>query len=91
MMIRPSTALRNEYSEISRVCHESDDAIFITKNGEGDLAVQSMEAYNRREARLELWERLLEAETQLASGVCPIPLQESAKKWRDLADEINAR
>ena len=62
MMIRPSTAIRNEYNEISRTCHESGQPIFITKNGEGDLVVQSLAAYNRREASLELREKLLEAE-----------------------------
>ena len=58
MMIRPSTAIRNEYNEISRTCHESGQPIFITKNGEGDLVVQSLAAYNRREASLELREKL---------------------------------
>ena len=59
MMIRPSTAIRNEYNDISRVCRESGEPVFITKNGEGDLVVQSIEAYNRREASLELREKLL--------------------------------
>ena len=91
MTIRPSTALRNEYSEISRACHESGEPIFITKNGEGDLVVQSLASFNRREALLELREKLLEAEEQLASGVKPVPLEEAAKKWRARTDAINAR
>ncbi len=91
MTIRPSTALRNEYSEISRVCHESGEPIFITKNGEGDLVVQSIAAYNQREASLELREKLLEAEEQLAAGVKPIPLDEAAAKWREFNHDIHAR
>lgn len=91
MTIRPSTALRNEYSEISRACHESGEPIFITKNGEGDLVVQSIAAYNQREASLELREKLLEAEEQLAAGVKPIPLDEAAAKWRAFNHEIHAR
>ena len=90
MTIRPSTALRNEYGEISRVCHESGEPIFITKNGEGDLVVQSLESYNHREASLVLREKLLEAEEQLASGVQPIPVEEAAKKWRARVDAIHA-
>ena len=89
--IRPSTALRNEYSEISRTCHENGEPIFITRNGEGDLVVLSIEAYNKREASLELREKLLEAEEQLASGVKPVPLEEAAAKWRAKVDAINAR
>ena len=91
MTIRPSTALRNEYAEISRVCHESGEPVFITKNGEGDLVVQSLDAYNQREAGLELREKLLEAEEQLASGVKPIPLDEAMANWRARLNELHAR
>ena len=91
MTIRPSTALRNEYAEISRVCHESGEPVFITKNGEGDLVVQSLDAYNRREASLELREKLLEAEEQLAAGVRPVPLEEAMANWRAKLDELRAR
>ena len=90
-MIRPSTALRNEYSEISRTCHENGEPIFITRNGEGDLVVLSMEAYNQREASLDLREKLLEAEEQLAAGVKPVPLEEAAAKWRAKVNAIHAR
>ena len=90
-VIRPSTALRNEYSEISRTCHENGEPIFITRNGEGDLVVLSMEAYNQREASLELREKLLEAEEQLAAGVKPVPLEEAAAKWRAKVNAIHAR
>ena len=89
--IRPSTALRNEYSEISKACHENGQPIFITKNGEGDLVVLSIEAFNQREASLELREKLLEAEEQLASGVKPVPLEEAAAKWRARVDAIHSR
>lgn len=91
MIIRPSTAIRNEYNEISRICRESGKPVFITKNGEGDLVVQSLAAYNQREASIELREKLLEAEEQLAAGIEPVPLETAAKKWRTLTDELNAR
>ncbi len=90
-MIRPSTALRNEYAEISRTCHEKGEPVFITRNGEGDLVVLSIEAYHQREASLELREKLLEAEEQLASGVKPVSLEEAAAKWRAKIDAIHAR
>lgn len=91
MKIRPSTAIRNEYNEISRFCHESEQPVFITKNGEGDLVVQSLDSYNRREASLELREKLLEAEEQLAAGIQPVSLAAAAKSWRTLTDELNGR
>ncbi len=91
MMIRPSTAIRNEYNDISRTCHESGQPVFITKNGEGDLVVQSISAFNRREANLELREKLLEAEEQLTAGTQLISLSDAATHWRKLTDAIHDR
>lgn len=44
--IIPITDLRNT-TEISKICHEKDEPVFITKNGYGDLVIMSMEAYER--------------------------------------------
>lgn len=57
--IRPSSDLRNNYGEISSFCHENAEPIYITKNGKGDLAVLSIEAYERLVGRFEL-RKLLE-------------------------------
>ena len=48
-MIKSSADLRNGYNEISAICHEFSEPVFITKNGKGDLAVMSIEAYERFE------------------------------------------
>ena len=45
--IRSSADLRNSYNEISTFCHEYAEPVFITKNGKGDLAVMSIEAYEQ--------------------------------------------
>jgi prevent-host-death family protein len=57
--IRPSADLRNNYNEISSFCNTYNEPVFITKNGRGDLAVLSIEAYERLCGKLELF-RLLE-------------------------------
>lgn len=44
-LIRPCADLRNCYNEISRICHETKEAMYITKNGTNDLVVLSDEAY----------------------------------------------
>ena len=49
--IRPIKDLRNT-NELSDLCHASRDPVFITKNGQGDLAVMSMEAYEELSAQL---------------------------------------
>ena len=43
--ILSSTALRNEYNNVSSFCHLENEPVFITRNGQGDLAVMSMELY----------------------------------------------
>ena len=40
-----STILRNEYNDVSLFCHQKQEPIFITKNGQGDLAVLSIENF----------------------------------------------
>jgi len=63
--IRPSADLRNNYNEISSFCNTYNEPVFITKNGKGDLAVLSIEAYERLCGKFELFRLLdegLEAE-----------------------------
>lgn len=44
-IIRPCADLRNNYNEISKICHNTNKPIFITKNGYNDLVLLSTEAY----------------------------------------------
>ncbi len=56
--IRPSSDLRNRYSEISEFCHKYAEPVFITKNGQGDLAVMSIETFERLAGKFELYKLL---------------------------------
>ena len=56
--IRSSADLRNDYNGISNLCHSYREPVFITKNGKGDLAVMSIEAYEELTARFELYSGL---------------------------------
>ncbi len=66
--IRPISDLRNKTHEISRLCHDSGEPVYITKNGEDDLVVMSVAAYERDQARLELYRLLDEAEADVHAG-----------------------
>jgi prevent-host-death family protein len=66
--IKSSTDLRNSYNEISALCHERSEPIFITKNGRGDLAVMSIEAYDRITGRDELYRLLDEGRQDRLAG-----------------------
>ena len=66
--IRPSSDLRNKYGEISDFCHEYNEPVYITKNGKGDLAVMSIETYERIMGKFELRKLLLESESDINNG-----------------------
>ena len=48
-IIRISSDLRNNYKEISTICHQTKRPVYITKNDAGDLAVMSIELYKEIE------------------------------------------
>ena len=66
--IRSSADLRNGYNDISNFCHTYDEPVFITKNGKGDLAVMSIETYEKLAGKLELYSLLQEGLDEGASG-----------------------
>lgn len=43
--IVPSSDLRNSYPKISKLCHESSEPIYLTKNSRDDTVIMSVEAY----------------------------------------------
>jgi prevent-host-death family protein len=84
MTIKPSTSLRNEYNEISALCKRNGEPVYLTKNGEGDLVVLSIEAYQAREEMLDLREKLLEAEAQRLSGAKTYTIEEVSARLRGI-------
>ena len=67
-LIRPISDLRNKANKISELAHKSDEPIFITKNGEGDMVVMSMAQYSKIQLKLDLFSKLAVAQVQRASG-----------------------
>jgi PHD/YefM family antitoxin component YafN of YafNO toxin-antitoxin module len=80
--IRPSADLGDHYNEISALCHEYSEPVFITKNGTGDLAVMSIEAYELLRGRLELYSLINEGLEQARNGKTK-PVKESIKSIRE--------
>lgn len=46
-------------NKISELCSTSNEPIFITKNGYGDMVVMSMKTYEEKLARLDMYESIL--------------------------------
>jgi prevent-host-death family protein len=66
--IRPSSDLKNSYNELSEICHRYHQPVYITKNGKGDLAVMSIEAYEKLVGRLELYALIEEGLEDMQAG-----------------------
>ena len=80
MNIRPSAAIRQNYNEIAELCRKTAEPVYLTKNGEGDLVVMSIQAFEQREETLKLRAKLEAAEASRLSRAPTYTLEESRKR-----------
>jgi prevent-host-death family protein len=90
VIIKASTSLRNDYATISDLAHREEEPIYITKNGEGDLVVMSIEAFERREETLKLRARLEAAERSRLAGDATYTIEESRKRLEAIYNREDA-
>lgn len=88
MIIKPSAALRNDYTSISNMAKESKEPIYITKNGEGDLVLMSIDAFEKREQMLRLREKVLQAEQERIDGAETMSISQARKQLRERANDM---
>ncbi|MBQ9886726.1 MAG: type II toxin-antitoxin system Phd/YefM family antitoxin [Lachnospiraceae bacterium] len=88
MIIKASAALRNDYSSISNLAKETMEPIYITKNGEGDLVLMSIEAFERREQLYKLREKVLQAEQERIDGAEGLSVSEAKSRLRERLNEV---
>ena len=81
--IKSSADLRNGYNDISTFCHTYDESVFITKNGKGDLAVMSIESYEKLIGKFELYGLIKEGLDDISSG--------NTRPFSDAMADIKAR
>ncbi len=89
--IKPSAAIRNNYNQISQLCKETGEPVYLTKNGEGDIVVMDINAFSKRESMLKVREMLVEAEESRIRGDKSYTIEEVSnmmkKAIKEVADE----
>ena len=67
MQIIPIRDLRDT-TKISEMCNATNEPIFVTKNGYGDMVVMSMATYEQRLAQAEMYNKIMAGKAQADSG-----------------------
>jgi PHD/YefM family antitoxin component YafN of YafNO toxin-antitoxin module len=65
--IIPINKLKNT-SEISELCHKTNEPIYVTKSGYGDMVIMSMEIYENIMRQVNRYQELEISEQQIVAG-----------------------
>ena len=65
--IMPIKDLKNT-SNISEICHNADEPIYITKNGYGDMVLMSIELFEATQKKWNMYSDIELSEKQIKEG-----------------------
>ena len=92
--IRPISDLRNNFTEISRIVHESYEPVYLTKNGYGDMVVMSVELFEK----LGIAALLIDKETKREPALSKEPeegnsfhIQKPLSRWQKTLSDLAKR
>ena len=88
MLIKPSATIRQNYNEIADLCRTTQEPVYLTKNGEGDIVVMDIESFARREKMLKLREELLAVEEDRIAGRFGVTPNELDSYIEDIISEV---
>jgi PHD/YefM family antitoxin component YafN of YafNO toxin-antitoxin module len=62
--IRPISDLCDHFEEVRKEAHECCDPIFLTKDGYGDMVIMSMETWEAKQFKTEIYHKLIDTEAK---------------------------
>lgn len=89
--IRTVSDLRNKYKQISKLCHDEDEPVFITKNGKNDMVLMSLTLYEKKKTLYEKQQALLEIYQKLSEAEAESEPSKTKISHRQLMDEMKAK
>ena len=90
MIIKPSAALRNDYTSISNMAKEAKEPIYMTKNGEGDLVLMSIDAFEKREQMLQFRTKILQSEQERVDGAGTLSVAQARERLRERINGVQS-
>ena len=79
MVIKSATALRNDYDSVVTLAKSKQEPVFVTRNGEGEMVFLPIELWEKREAELNLLDKLLKREQSRIAGAKTLSTEEMAE------------
>ena len=87
MNIRPCVEIQENYNEISTLCKETQEPVFLTKDGSRDLVVLDLETYETMRAAIDLREKLDEVLERRKKGMKGISSAQVIEHMRSAGQE----
>ena len=91
MNIRPFVEIIQNYDEIADLCRKTSKPVILTNNGQADLVVIDINAFNRREKVLKLREELVLAREDRLNGLPDYPAKEVVRMMREAIRQAQAK
>ena len=89
MVIKPSAAIRNNYRKVADYCIETGQPVFLTNNGEGELVVMSIQAWEEERQRIRIEETLLRVESEQRNDIMRyVSVSDVMSEIKRIIDEV---
>ena len=82
MIIKTAESFINQYDDISDYCKTTGEPVLLTRNGEADLVVMSIDSYERNKRMVQLVKELYEIEIDRLNDRNFISFDEAKKRLK---------